>query len=76
MKKTETYTLPKYYACYLMYGDFSGLTEDEIKQIDRFVEREKLGWLVNISEESYFKHFNDLDNLGNDVCEYTFEVNE
>jgi hypothetical protein len=74
--KVETYSLPTFYACYLMYEDDSGLNESEIKKIDQFVKRNNLSFLMNVSETSEFSHMNDLDNIGNDVSDFTFKVKE
>lgn len=74
MANFETYILPDHYACYLMYGDASGHTDGEIKEIDSFLERKKLGHCVNVDIENvYFTHGHDLNrNQGDNVCEFTF----
>lgn len=74
MRQKETYTLPDYFVCYLMYGDHSGLEDHEIERIDTFIEKQGLGWLVYVSDTIRDVSTNDFDNLFGDVREYTFEV--
>lgn len=39
LEYTETFTIPEWSVAYLEYGDSSGLTSDEIAQIERFEAR-------------------------------------
>lgn len=68
------YTLPSHWACPIMYGDFSGLTDDEEKEIDAFLEREGIAnWtLSDVSEHHWFSHHPDNGGLACDVSSYTF----
>lgn len=80
--KTETYTLPAYWASYLVNGDGSGLEDEEITEIDAWCERERhrIGAefdtfvCVDCSEESEFSWHNDATTMGGDVLDYTFQV--
>ena len=67
------YTLPAYWASYLINGDDSGIQAWQRKEIDEFLKREKLGPAVGVSEETYFKRYNDYNMSGGDVATYTFE---
>lgn len=67
-----TYILPAYWASYLINGDYSGISPEEKKQADKFIEGVKLGMPVSCSEESYFSKYNDAGLLPGDVLEYTF----
>ena len=65
----ETYTLPANWASYLVNGDFSGLTEDEIVEVDDFVDREEIRFVTDVGE-SYFSSSNDFDSIGRDVADF------
>ena len=70
-----TYTLPAYWASYLINGDASGISYQDKTQADSFLEREKLPFPVSCSDESWFAWHNDSgNNLGGDVLEYTFLI--
>jgi hypothetical protein len=68
--KTEIYTLPTYWASYLINADASGYSDEELAEINNFIEGK--GSCIHVSEESYFKWSNDANNLGCDVSEFTF----
>jgi len=77
--ETVVYTLPSYYACAFYYGDYSGLEEQDIEEVEQFI-KEKLEIYavfncVGVSEETEFLHRNDMNNLGADCLEYTFVIN-
>ena len=65
-----TYTLPLYWASALINGDLSGLEENEIDELDRFLERESNPYFVDVSEETWFSWSNDANRLGGDVAEF------
>ena len=66
------YTLPIYWASYLVNGDSSGMEDGESDQVDQFIESEKLGPCEGCYGEPSFRHSNDATNLGGDVCYYIF----
>lgn len=68
--ETITYILPEYLASYLINGDSSGYTDEELLEINQFLDREKVNF-VSCSDEPYFAHRNDLNRLGSTVLEYT-----
>jgi hypothetical protein len=72
--KLVTYTLPAYWASYLINGDASGLDDGEQQQIDRWMRNNRPGYPLDCGEESWFAHSNDATNLGDDVMEFTFEA--
>ena len=69
------YTLPAYWASYLINGDASGLDDDEIEAVDWFLRREDSPLIVDVGEP-YFSHRNDATRLGGDVCEYVAHVKQ
>ena len=69
--RTVTYTLPIYWASYLINGDDSGLEPGEKEEIDAFLEKEGNIEFVGVSEEYGFSHSNDANSLGGDVATYT-----
>ena len=68
--ETMSYTLPMYWASYLINGDASGLEDGEQAVIDAFLEREGNPHFCDCGE-SYFSWHNDATSLGGDVCDYT-----
>jgi len=65
------YTLPTYWASYLINGDHSGLAEGEKETIDKWVTDNDCPHLVSTHSGYWFSHTNDATNIGGDVCEYT-----
>ncbi len=74
------YTLPDHWASYLVNSDPSGLEDEDIIEVDAFVESEmkknKLASFhcVDVSEDSDFARSNDANNMGGDVSTYTFHT--
>ena len=64
------YTLPMYWASYLINGDATGLEDGEQEQIDAWCKSEGNPWFVDVGEH-YFARRNDATNLGGNVAEYT-----
>jgi len=75
---TETYILPAYWASALINADNSGLEDNEIAEIEKFETDKKEDGCrfacIGCSEEQYFAHRNDANNMGGDVLEFTFDV--
>ena len=78
--ETIEYTLPAYWASYLINGDASGFdianTPDdpdagtrEQLEIDQWLESEGNPHFVDCGEQ-YFSWHNDATSLGGDVCDY------
>jgi hypothetical protein len=72
--KATTYTLPSYWASYLINGDASGLEAGEQETIDAFVAKEGNPHFVYCGEEPYFSRYNDAGTLAGDVVQYTAHV--
>lgn len=67
-KKVEL-KLPDYLACYLINVDTDGLTESEIIEIDEFLKDRNLS-IVGKDEDTSFRTYNDLNNMGADCSTY------
>ena len=67
-----TYTLPSYWASYLINQDVSGLAKLEKALIDKFLTDNKLPFPLSVSDEVEFKYSNDANKIGGDTLEYTF----
>lgn len=78
MIKTETYSLPSYWASYLINGDASGMEDAEQAQADRFLSDKNLGGAMGCSDEAEFSRSHDAQyitgNLAGDVMNFTFPV--
>ena len=72
--KFETYTLPAYWAPYLINADPSGMEEEEIQEVDAFLERNGLGFCLDCDNEQEFSWSNAANDLGGAVADFTFEV--
>ncbi|GAG14197.1 unnamed protein product [marine sediment metagenome] len=70
------YAIPEWAICYLVNSDNSGLSEQEIEQLDRFWKYEQLISISVTSENAYFARVNDVDNIGCNVydCNCLCEV--
>lgn len=77
--ETIEYTLPEFWASYLIYGDASGLEDNEQEKllqntIDNFLKKENLGFCLSCSEEAEFCWKNDANNIGGNCLIFTFEL--
>lgn len=75
--KFETLTLPAHWACYLFYGDASGLDDKEVSIIDAFSNTFAAFHAVDMDAETYFSRYHDADNgegLLTEVAEYTVQT--
>lgn len=57
------YTLPDYLACYLINGDLDGITTEEKKEIDEYLEQQGVA-ILSMNDDSSFRWSNDLNNIG------------
>jgi hypothetical protein len=79
--KTTTieYTLPAYWASYLINNDASGLEDNEQEQIDAWVASQakrhnaRMFYCVGCQDEGYSR-WNDATPLGGDVADFTFLI--
>ncbi len=72
------YVLPAYYASYLINGDPSGITEEEINNLDEFFYRENLTLrdCVDCDTEEHFCRLNDMANEAGNVMNFYFSAKE
>jgi hypothetical protein len=75
MLRTKTFILPAHFASFLVNGDASSLSMDDVDEIELFKAKRNLLDCINWSEQ-YFSWRNDLNAFGGDVMEFTFEVME
>ena len=75
---TVEYTLPTYLNTAIMYGDYSGLNDEEYKQLIIFTNDENLGHCIDIKDDSCFhtNHDYNPEPLPGECCTYVFEVKE
>jgi hypothetical protein len=69
-----TYTLPAYWASYLINGDASGLEPADKAAADAFLARENLPGPVDCGEQYFSRHNDAGTGLAGDVCDYTFLI--
>lgn len=67
------WTLPAYWASYLINGDASGMSAEDMADCAAFLKREALrpDWFVDCGEQ-YSARTNDAGTLAGDVCEFTY----
>jgi hypothetical protein len=68
-----TFTLPTYYAGYLINSDPAGLTQQEFDDIERFVQeiaQEQNVHIVSMDDDNHFAGSNDLNNVGGDCSTF------
>lgn len=66
------YRLPIYWACALINGDYSGLSEEEIQEIDAFLKKAE-GYLVDVDLETQgFYRCNDAGTLPGECADFIF----
>jgi hypothetical protein len=66
------FVLPATWAGYLINGDATGYSDEEIKEIDDFCDSHELGFCTGVSDDTWFAHKNDANSLGSDVATFTF----
>ena len=69
-----TYTLPAHWASALVNDDRSGLTDDDERELDSWLDIVCPGYCVGVNEEPEFCAFHDADTLPDTCLEFTFEV--
>lgn len=66
------YKLPVYWACALINDDYSGLSEEEIREINAFL-RNAGGYVVDVDWETQgFYHCNDAGTLPGECADFIF----
>lgn len=69
--ETIEYKLPAHWASAIINGDDSGLSDNDLVELEAFLEKEEYPNIVDVSEDSYFSHSNDAGTLACDVSVYT-----
>jgi hypothetical protein len=72
LKFTE-YVLPSNWASALINADESGMTEEDITEMNQYLDFVKPGFCVGCSDESEFMHRCDADVMPCDCLTYTFQ---
>jgi len=77
----EQFELPAHWACALMYGDESGLDQDDLEALDRFMVTglaEHCSFhCVDVTDDQFFTKYHDATQYGVLACDclvYTFDV--
>lgn len=69
----DTYILPSCYASALVNDDRSGLSDEDEKELDRWLLETQPGYCVGCSEKEYFTWNQDMNSLGATVLEFYFD---
>jgi hypothetical protein len=73
MPQTQTtYRIPAYYASALVNDDWSGLTDEDEKELRGWLETEQPGYCCMPDGDAFFAHSNDINRLGSDCYDVTF----
>jgi hypothetical protein len=77
--KTEIFTLPAFWACAIVNGDFSGLEDSETDELEAWqgeASAAGYGFCVDVSHEAFFCTGHDARAyvLPCDCLDFTFEV--
>lgn len=71
-----TYLLPVYWACALINNDYTGLSEEEERQIKDFLQTsEGRPVSVDFETEGFYRH-NDAGALPGNCTEFIFQIDE
>ena len=61
------FTVPTWAVCPIEYGEFDGLSDDDIERLNGFTDSLPANYFsVEYGEEISFRNFNDVHNLGDD----------
>ena len=77
--ETLTYTLPSFWAVYLINDDPSGMEDEEIKAVDEWIRNMELPAPADCSEDSNFTQWHDAIDVypyATDCSEYTFLIHQ
>lgn len=66
------YRLPAYWACALINGDYTGLSDEEEKEINNFLKQAE-GYPVDVDWETEgFYRCNDANNIAGNCADFYF----
>ena len=74
--KTISLDLPSHWACALIYGDESGLEDEDQGQLDAWVKDNPSLYCIDVGEETFFSKYHDAAEYGVlpcDCAEFTFQ---
>lgn len=66
------YMLPTYWACALINGDYTGLSDEEKKEINNFLEQAEGGPVDVDWETEGFYRCNDANDTAGDCADFIF----
>jgi hypothetical protein len=67
-----TYRIPAHYICALVNDDWSGLSEEDEKELREWIEKEQPGYCTAPNDEPFFCHTNDINQLGDNCYDVIF----
>ena len=70
MMEELQYTLPIYWASYIINGDPTSLADGEQEEIDEYVKSIGSPSFTDISDDKWFAYSNDATTIGGEVCIY------
>lgn len=71
--KQQTYRIPAHYICALVNDDWSGLSEEDEKELNEWLQRENPGYCCYPDGEPFFTHGHDINrNQGADCYDVVF----
>ena len=72
IKEKIEWKIPAYYASAIINNDYSGLSEQEEKELNDFIKKNIEGDLTleDMNQEPYFSWSNDVNALGSDVLDF------
>lgn len=75
MSSLLTFTLPAYWASYLINGDASGMSREDLIACNDWLNARKLrkDYFCDVSDEAWFAWANDATSTGGDVLEYSYQ---
>ena len=75
--RTETYTLPEYWAPYLINGDATGYTRSELREMDVWLDQHPGDVCIDgDGNRDEFRHSNDANNIGGATLDFTLIIHE
>lgn len=66
---TSTYILPSYWVSPLLYGDETGLSDDELDELYAWINEARPGLCVDVTDCPGFTAYHDAKGLGVLPCE-------
>lgn len=71
--QTNTYRLPAAYACALINDDYSGLNDEDEKELNEWLDRIQPGYATMPDGEPFLAHGHDINrNQGADCLDFIF----